>query len=84
MNPYLHHILTLFSLFWHKTVLVIRFQQLIERLGVEFVVAEVKRRVDRFEGLEIDIHFLFFPFLRYDSACVDDQSIGRHLLHEPS
>ena len=29
-------------------------------LGVKFVVAEIKRRVDRFEGLKVYVDALFF------------------------
>lgn len=44
---------------------------------MELVVAQVQRRVDWFERLEIDIDFAFLPFLGQDFTAVDDQAIGR-------
>jgi hypothetical protein len=39
---------------------------------VEFVVAKIERRVDRFEGLEIDVDLLFLALVGDDSSTIDD------------
>lgn len=48
-------------------------------LCVELVVAEVQRRVNWFERLEIYVHFLFFPILCQDGASIHHQAILWHL-----
>ena len=50
-----------------------------ESLRVELVVAEVERRVDRLEGLEVDVDLLFLALVGDDGAAVDDQAVGRNL-----
>ena len=46
---------------------------------MELVVAEVERRVDRLEGLEVDVDLLFLALVGDDGAAVDDQAVGRNL-----
>jgi len=58
---------------------LIRLQQLIQGLRVEFVVAEIEGGVDGLERLKVDIELLFLVVVRHDGACVDDQPVGRHL-----
>mmetsp|Transcript_18612 Transcript_18612/g.70402 ORF Transcript_18612/g.70402 Transcript_18612/m.70402 type:complete len:297 (-) Transcript_18612:283-1173(-) len=57
--------------------LVVR-EQVVQRLGVELVVAEVERRVDRLERLEVNVHALLLALLRDDRAAVDHQAVRRH------
>ena len=38
--------------------LVVGLEQLLQRLGVELVVAQVERGVDRLEGLKVDVHLI--------------------------
>lgn len=55
-----------------------------ERLRVELVVAQVKRRVDRPERLEVDVHLTLFPILRENRATVNEQAVRRHCEHKVS
>jgi hypothetical protein len=48
---------------------------------VEFVVAEVERRVYRLEGLKIDIELALLAVIVDYRSTVDDESIGRNLLY---
>ena len=57
--------------------LLVGFKQFAQGLGVEFVIAQVERRVDRFERLEIDVDLPLLAFGGDDFAAVDDQSIWR-------
>lgn len=45
-------------------------EQLIQCLGVEFIVAKIQRSVDGLERLEIQVHLLFFALVRYDRPAV--------------
>ena len=58
---------------------VVRFQQLVQRLCVELVVAEVKGGVDGLEGLKVDVQLLLLPILCQHRASVHNQPVGRHL-----
>lgn len=49
-----------------------------ERLRVELVVAQIQRRVDRPEWLEVDVHLALLPVLRENRPAVDEQSVRRH------
>lgn len=42
---------------------------------MKFIVAEVERSVDGFEGLEIDVDLPLFAFGGDDFATVDDEAI---------
>lgn len=59
--------------------LLVRLKQLIERLCMEFVVAEIQGGIYGFERLKVNIELLFLAIVRHDGSCVDDQSIGGHL-----
>ena len=59
--------------------LLVRLQQLAQRLGVELVVAEVERGVDGLEGLEVDVDLALLAFCGDDFTAVDDEAIGRDL-----
>lgn len=45
---------------------------------MEFIVAQIKRCVDRLEGLKIDVDLLFFAFIGDDGAAVDYQTVWRN------
>jgi hypothetical protein len=47
----------------HESESRIVLEELIERLCVKLVITEIKRRIDRFEGLKINIEFALFPFI---------------------
>jgi len=47
-------------------------------LGVEFIVAKIERCIDRFEGLEVDIHSLLLPIIRQDCSAIKHQPIVRY------
>lgn len=47
-------------------------------LGVELVVAQVERRVDGLERLEIQVHPLLLTLVRYDRPAVDHQAVRGH------
>jgi len=49
-----------------------------EGLRVELVVAQVQRRVDGLEWLEVYVHLLLLALLCDNCAAVDDQTVGRH------
>lgn len=57
---------------------LIRFEELAERLRVEFVVTQVKRGVDGLERLKIYIDLPFLPLRRDDFSTVYDQAIRRN------
>jgi hypothetical protein len=62
-----------------KTESGVVFEELVEGLGVEFVVAEVQGGIDRFEGFEIDVEFALFAFV-CDDVSVDHVSWQVQLL----
>mmetsp|Transcript_61759 Transcript_61759/g.93244 ORF Transcript_61759/g.93244 Transcript_61759/m.93244 type:complete len:256 (+) Transcript_61759:579-1346(+) len=60
--------------------LVVALQQLLQRLNVELVVAEVEGGVDGLEGLEVDRHLPLLSVLCQHRAAVKHQPVGRHLV----
>ena len=66
----------------NEAELLVGFKQLAQCLGVEFVVAQVKGGVDRFEGLKVNIDFSFLAFRSNDFPTVDDKAIWRDLVVE--
>ena len=42
---------------------------------MEFVVAEVERRVDGFEGFKVDVDFFLFSLVGDDGSTVEDESV---------
>jgi hypothetical protein len=46
---------------------------------VELVVAQVERRVDGLEGLEVDVDLALLALCGEDLATVDNEAIGRDL-----
>ena len=52
-------------------------------LGVKLVIAEVERRVDWLEGLEVPAHLLFLPLLGDDGAAVQNQTVRGHSRVQP-
>ena len=50
----------------------------LNNLGVEFVVAQIQRSVNRLERLEVNIHFLFFIFGSQNGAAVNHKTIWWH------
>ncbi|GIX66397.1 CPSF A subunit region protein [Babesia caballi] len=60
--------------------LVVRLQQLLQRLHVELVVAQVERGVDWLEGLEVQRDSLFLPVVRDDRSAVEHQPVGRRAI----
>ena len=42
---------------------------------MKFVITEIQRGIDRFEGLEIDVDLSFLPFRGQNFATVDNQAI---------
>jgi len=62
--------------------LVVVGQQLGQSFRVEFVVAQIQRRVDGFERFEIDVDLFFFAVVGDDGAAVDDQAVGRDFVVE--
>lgn len=63
-----------------ESELLVRFEKLAERLGMELVITKIQRCVDRLEGLEIDVYFPFFSFRGNDFTTVDNQAIWRYLV----
>lgn len=63
-----------------ETELLVRLKQLAQSLGVELVVTQVERSVDRLEGLEINVNLALLSFRGDDFTTVDDQAIGRDLV----
>jgi hypothetical protein len=55
--------------------LLVRLEQLAQGLGMELVVAEVQRRVDGLEGLEVDVDPALLALCGDDFTAVDDQAI---------
>lgn len=53
-------------------------------LGVELVVAQVERRVDGLERLEVEVHPLLFALVGHDSPAVDHQPVRGHSGIEPA
>jgi hypothetical protein len=49
---------------------------------VELVVAEVERRVDGLEGLEVDVDLALLALRGQDFAAVDDEAVGGDLVVE--
>lgn len=47
-------------------------------LSVKFVVTEIKRGIDGFERLKVNIDFLLFAFFSHDGTTVDYQTIWGH------
>ena len=47
-------------------------------LGVEFIVAEIKGRVDRFEGFKVYVDALFLAIVRQYGAAIEHQSVVWH------
>lgn len=47
---------------------------------MKFIVAEVERRIDWLEGLEVNVDLPFFAFCGDDFTAVDNQPIGRDLV----
>mmetsp|Transcript_30137 Transcript_30137/g.49809 ORF Transcript_30137/g.49809 Transcript_30137/m.49809 type:complete len:431 (+) Transcript_30137:808-2100(+) len=58
--------------------LVVVLQQLVQRLRVELVVAQVQRGVDRPEGLEVVDHALLLALVGHHRAAVDHQPVWRN------
>lgn len=54
---------------------LIRLQQLVQGLCMEFVVAQVQRSVDGLERLKVNIQFLFLSIICHNGACIYDQAI---------
>lgn len=63
-----------------ETELLVRLEQLAQGLGVELVVTQVERSVDRLEGLKINVNLALLAFRGDDFTTVDDQAIGRDLV----
>ena len=59
--------------------LLVRLEQLAQGLGVELVVAQVQRRVDWLEGLEVDVDLALLALGGDDFTAVDDEAIRRDL-----
>jgi hypothetical protein len=55
--------------------LLVRLEQLTQGFGVEFVVAEVQRRVDGLEGFKVDVDLALLALGGDDFAAVDDEAI---------
>ena len=53
-------------------------------LGVELVVAQVERRVDGLERLEVEVHPLLLSLVGHDSPAVDHQPVRGHSGVEPA
>mmetsp|Transcript_9829 Transcript_9829/g.18360 ORF Transcript_9829/g.18360 Transcript_9829/m.18360 type:complete len:233 (+) Transcript_9829:1300-1998(+) len=64
----------------NKTVLIIRFEQLVKRFSMELVVTEIERGVNGLEGFKVDVHFLLFTIIRHNSTRVHDKTIRRNLV----
>mmetsp|Transcript_6559 Transcript_6559/g.12000 ORF Transcript_6559/g.12000 Transcript_6559/m.12000 type:complete len:219 (-) Transcript_6559:9-665(-) len=64
----------------NEAILLVTLQKLAQSLGVELIVAEIKRRVDGLERLEVDVQLLFFAVVCHDGSCVHNQSIRRNLI----
>ena len=62
----------------NKSKLIVVLKELVERLGVKFVVAQVQARVDLFERLKVDIHFFLLSLLRQDRSAVHHEAVVRH------
>mmetsp|Transcript_43083 Transcript_43083/g.87117 ORF Transcript_43083/g.87117 Transcript_43083/m.87117 type:complete len:426 (-) Transcript_43083:275-1552(-) len=60
-----------------ETEAVIVVQQLVERLCVELVVAQVQRRVDRLERFKVDVHLALLAVFGDDEAAVEHETVGR-------
>ena len=65
-----------------ETELVVGFEELLQRLCVELVVTQVERRVNRLEGLKIDVHFLLLVVIGEYGAAIDDETVRRHFGEE--
>lgn len=63
----------------NEPVLIFTLKQLTERLCVKFVVAQVQRRVDGLEWLEVDVDFLFLALVCQNGPRVQHKPVGRHL-----
>jgi len=63
-----------------ETELLVRLQQLTQRLGVELVVTKVQGSVDGLEGLEIDVNLSLLSFGGDNFTTVHNQSIGGNLV----
>lgn len=62
-----------------ESILGVGLEQLAQGLGVELVVTEVQRGVDRLEGLEVDVDLPLLTLGCDDFTAVDDQAVGRDL-----
>lgn len=64
----------------NEAELLVRLEQLAQGLGVELVVAKVKRGVDGLEGFKIDVNLALLALRGDDFTTVDDQAIWRNLV----
>lgn len=53
-------------------------QQETSYLRVEFVVAQIQRRIDGFERFKVNVDFLLFSFFRHNCSTVNNQTIWRY------
>jgi hypothetical protein len=63
-----------------KAELLVGFQQLTESLGVELVVTEIERCIDRLKRFKVDVNFPLLSFRGDDFATVDDKPIRRDFI----
>ena len=61
---------------------VVILEQFMQSFGVEFVVAQVQRRVNRFEGLEGYRELLLLALVGHDGAAVQHQAVLGDLCEE--
>lgn len=62
----------------NEAELVVVSEERCQGFGVEFVVAQIERGVDRFERFEIDVDLLFFALISNDGATVNDEAVRGH------
>jgi len=64
----------------NETELLVRLQQLTQRLGVELVVTKIERGVDGLEGLKVDVNLPLLSFRGDNFTTVNNQSIRGNLV----
>ena len=62
----------------NETEAVIILQELIQSLGVEFVVAEIERCVDWLERFEVDVHLSLLAIVGNNCTTIEHQAIVWH------
>lgn len=64
----------------NETELLVRLQQLTQRLGVELVVTKVEGGINGLEGLEVDVNLPLLSFRGDNFTTVNNQSIRGNLV----